>query len=845
MATVNYLVANSLVGYNKVRSFVGASFTYPPATGVLSDANGGTGIVFGQDAAGAQQNDGQLELGFPNPAALGAGQAIGYVSAADIEAAAGTGAALTVQLASGGPLMWSSGLGGPFLIPSPTGVVSGHDWRTSMTGLHIWAEAWRPANYGGDLAVIAQMRLAYGVYNRPTLAVSAPTGTVSLTSTPQIVWGFSGDTIGQGGYRVRVFTAAQYGIGGFNPESSPSTYDSGVVTSTNTFHQLPAGTLAKGVVYRAYVMAFQALPGSQFKHWTTDGTTLAALGAAAYTGFTFDPAPPATLSFLSPNAGSIWNTDRPPLRAIVEPHPVPGFLSKVQWDFATDAGYTANLRSVIEPDSAFRTAGATLMEMPPAQELFQGQWYIRARAIDQAGTAGPWLLSASSFGNYATITHPPSTAGHVPSGGRSYINFICSWAFSDTSPSDVQTAYQVIIERDSDGFQIADSGKVVSPNQFYSSPSVTSTYFDVLLRWRVRVWDSDDVAGPWSANQQGYMRNYPVLAITYPLTTVTSPAPTVTWTLSLGRTQSAFRVVALPIPFTTLQPGSTPLDPDKVYDSGWVSSSLLYHQIAPVLESGKSYRIAVWARDTFNIPANANVVAYKDISATWIPPDTPAAVASSASYDTLGYITVTWPQNRDGSFSSYQVYRREVGTTEWTLVGTTVDILPTTYVYKDWTAPANKTYEYAVTQIALRYTALVESTPVAINSVSTAGSAYWIISTEDETLNARLNVNSDSYSEQWEQETIDLLGRGRRVERGTRWGMAGSITANVYGNELKTAREIRQGLEAMKSGAVDVWLRNPFGDVWRVALGDLQIDRVAGVGTNEYFSMTVEYTEVI
>lgn len=101
----------------------------------------------------------------------------------------------------------------------------------------------------------------------PTCAVSAPTGTVTTTSQPPIVFTHTpgSDGGGQVRYQVRVFTAAQYGIAGFDPQTSTATWESGeVVSSASTV--IPA-RLANGTTYRAYVRTAQFVSGSP--HWST------------------------------------------------------------------------------------------------------------------------------------------------------------------------------------------------------------------------------------------------------------------------------------------------------------------------------------------------------------------------------------------------------------------------------------------------------------------------------------------------------------------------------------------------------------------------------------------------
>lgn len=102
----------------------------------------------------------------------------------------------------------------------------------------------------------------------PSTAVSGPTGVLTNTSVPTVTWAHTpgnGAQTGQTKYQLRVFTAAQYGIGGFDPTSSPAAYDSGVIASAAT--SANTGSLANSTTYRAYVRTAQTTNG--IDQWAT------------------------------------------------------------------------------------------------------------------------------------------------------------------------------------------------------------------------------------------------------------------------------------------------------------------------------------------------------------------------------------------------------------------------------------------------------------------------------------------------------------------------------------------------------------------------------------------------
>ena len=102
---------------------------------------------------------------------------------------------------------------------------------------------------------------------KPVTAVDAvtPDPYTASTSVP-ISWTNTLDADGgaQTHFRMKVFTDAQYGAGGFNPDTSTAYSDTGVIgTSATTRNTVP---LASGTSYRAYVQVAQSVNGK--RHWS-------------------------------------------------------------------------------------------------------------------------------------------------------------------------------------------------------------------------------------------------------------------------------------------------------------------------------------------------------------------------------------------------------------------------------------------------------------------------------------------------------------------------------------------------------------------------------------------------
>lgn len=119
------------------------------------------------------------------------------------------------------------------------------------------------------------------VATRPTTTVTAPTGSVTTTSRPEISWTYADtESEAQTYYRAAVFDDATYTSGAFDPETSAGEWDSGVITSEDT--STTVGALLVDGTYRVYVKTAKTLNGSPFwSEW-------------AFSGFTVSLTPPPT-----------------------------------------------------------------------------------------------------------------------------------------------------------------------------------------------------------------------------------------------------------------------------------------------------------------------------------------------------------------------------------------------------------------------------------------------------------------------------------------------------------------------------------------------------------------------
>jgi hypothetical protein len=131
---------------------------------------------------------------------------------------------------------------------------------------------------------------------RPTLTVTAPTGTVTTTSFPEVVWSpvFSG-VEKQNAYEIKIFDAATYNASGFSPDTSTPLIGTGIVFDSVDGQTLE-GDLANNTTYRAFVRVASLVNGANF------------FSAFAFSEFSLNidsPATPTVSAFFNSNIDAV------------------------------------------------------------------------------------------------------------------------------------------------------------------------------------------------------------------------------------------------------------------------------------------------------------------------------------------------------------------------------------------------------------------------------------------------------------------------------------------------------------------------------------------------------------
>lgn len=150
-----------------------------------------------------------------------------------------------------------------------------------------------------DKTFVYEMFIDVVTTARPTVSVTAPSGTISTTTFPSVTWSYAdADGDAQSAYEVKIFDATTYGGASFNPQTSIPVVQTGIVVSSNNGQTLEAD-LANTTTYRAYVRVAQLSNGSNyFSDYAFSQFSLAVNA----------PATPSVSAFYESDTGSVTIT---------------------------------------------------------------------------------------------------------------------------------------------------------------------------------------------------------------------------------------------------------------------------------------------------------------------------------------------------------------------------------------------------------------------------------------------------------------------------------------------------------------------------------------------------------
>jgi hypothetical protein len=161
--------------------------------------------------------------------------------------------------------------GAPHTAPPP---LDGAEWTKAIIDRCVLHLMWY-YSVGSVHENLRVSELYVDVDIRDQATVSGITVTGHDASTrPTVSWTFNPNADGdeQIAYRVKVFSAAQYGIAGFSPDTSPCTWDSKIRSGAGELLAVERD-LQLGVTYKAYVLGAADFNGRRWlTAWATSGT---------------------------------------------------------------------------------------------------------------------------------------------------------------------------------------------------------------------------------------------------------------------------------------------------------------------------------------------------------------------------------------------------------------------------------------------------------------------------------------------------------------------------------------------------------------------------------------------
>jgi len=247
---------------------------------------------------------------------------------------------------------------------------------------------------------------------------------------------------------------------------------------------------------------------------------------------------------------------------------------------------------------------------------------------------------------------------------------LLDWVFSDPDPADVQSAYAVSRQigagalnywRASDStWQVAEV-KNVSATTAITLPTSWGSASDAATTFKVKVWDSADVASSYS---DGFVvipsaKVNPTITAPTPAQVLTTAAVTATWTVS---EQTAYRVTL------ATNPGGVVL-----YDSGWVASAALSLTVPLSLADLSGWTLSLQTRNLEGLPSNVVTV---DFTVDYLEPPAATTVATPLTATGAISVAITNPAPTGGqpALASQDLYRRPVASAFLATHGFEIDL---------------------------------------------------------------------------------------------------------------------------------------------------------------------------
>jgi len=213
--------------------------------------------------------------------------------------------------------------------------------------------------------------------------------------------------------------------------------------------------------------------------------------------------------------------------------------------------------------------------------------------------------------------------------------------------------------------------------------------------------------------------------------------------------------------------------------------------------------------------------------------------------------TVEWTDvSKPADFYAWRIYQRKTGVIPWTLIfETLVDSASYNVTSYAWANGISQDIVVVgVSQDPVDGT-LTETSPTPVNVLTPVGDTkYTLVHPTDPSKTVILPIaTNDSHSDENESQVIKLLdnngeGGGRRIHVGTSFGIEVSLSVQ---DRTTAAGANKAAITELHRLQVPIFLRTPFGDLHRVWMEKPQFTRLAGVGTDEFYNLSLSFSQVI
>lgn len=541
----------------------------------------------------------------------------------------------------------------------------------------------------------------------------------------------------------------------------------------------------------------------------------------------------ANTTYAKPSLTVIYNykpvaTPTDPTGTDAVPEIINTLTPRLTWSYSdADADAQASFQIIIKraSDNAIikdtgEIASANAYYDVPASTLAGSTKYCWQVKVKDA--IGNWGNYSEAQYFYTNATTPPTNL--IPNSNTSFdatLNKDLEWTFQDPDVGDSQSAYQVIITRVSDGVTVHDTGKVISPTAKYTLPANTLVN-GINYQWKVRTWDSHDLASDYSSLASFRTSSPPVVLINVPVNegTYDKGILTVTWTYSDSESdvQAKYRAKLLDINDNVLE------------DSGEVSGAAIQHQFAYILANNTQYKVSVTVWDETGQQSVADINTF---ISDFIPPVAPVITISPNSGGGYINITIANPDNDPGKPATDRndVYRRKVGELNWVRIAK--EIGPNGS-YVDYAVASGVIYEYKVVAISVSETPADSNT--GTGSITIAG--VWLHDPLDPEVTCyQFKLDRQSRGIRWipDAELMRYEGRTRPV---TEYGETDEYFIDVNLQALKNTLDFELLMALAQRKSMLCYRDGRGKKVFGTIPGGIQVEE-----TSYGYSLTFQFVE--